>query len=224
MEERPPLSIIAATRNPAKLREFQRVVGDLAVIEPIPHDISQLAWEVELFEEADDSATIAEQKALAWSRAISNNRIVMASDGGLIIPALGSGWNPARTRRFAGPEATDVQRVQQLLELTSYLRAGQRAIGWQESIGIACDCQVVYCATARSNEGVLATEVDPPLVEATGGFWVSALWRCPEYGGRLLVDLTLEEQEQRLDHWRALRAPVQKWLADFLVEQTHDSN
>ena len=148
----------------------------------------------------------------------------MASDGGLTIPALGSAWNPARTRRFAGPGATDIQRVQQLLELTSYLQGGQRMIGWQESIGIACDGQIVFCATARGNEGVLATEVDPALVDATGGFWVSALWRCPEYGGRLLVDLTLEEQEQRLDHWRALRAPVQKWLAEFLAESTHASN
>lgn len=219
MDERPPLRIIAATRNPAKLREFQRVVGDFAIIEPIPQDISLSASEEQRVEEANDSATIAEQKALAWSRAIRNDRIVMASDGGLTIPALGSAWNPARTRRFAGSESTDLERARRLLKVAALLEGEQRVIGWKESLCIARNGEPVFDAGAEWIYGYLATDVTPDLIDAAGGFWVSALWICPEYGGQRLVELTPEERERRGDHWYLLSKVVQRRLAEYMSEQ-----
>jgi inosine/xanthosine triphosphate pyrophosphatase family protein len=219
MDERLPLRIIAATRNPAKLREFQRVVGDLAIIEPIPQDISLSASEEQRVEEASDSATIAEQKALAWSRAIRDNRIVMASDGGLTIPALGSAWNPARTRRFAGSESTDLERARRLLKVAALLEDEQRVIGWKESLCIARNGEPVFDAGAEGTYGYLATDVTPDLIDEAGGFWVSALWICPEYGGQRLVELTPEERERRADHWYWLSKVVQRRLAEYMSEQ-----
>ena len=217
-EDRPPLRIIAATRNPAKLRQFQRVVGALAVIEPLPDDISLPEGEEAEVEVAEDAPTNAEQKALAWSRVIGKDRFVMASDGGLTLPALGEYWDPSRTRRFAGAESTDLDRAHRLLRMASRLRGEQRSIGWAEALCIARNGQLVFHAGSDGTNGLLAPDVTPELIGAAGGFWVSAVWECPEYGGRRLAELTPEEREQRSDHWFSLGRILRPWLAHWRDE------
>lgn len=204
MGQRRPLRLIAATRNPAKLRAFQRVAGSVATVEPLPSDISLGARIEEQIEAAEDLARIAEQKAIAWSRAVGEDRFVIASDGGLLVPALGARWNPARSRRFAGVNATDLDRASSLLTLASGLQGDRRAIGWREAIGVARDGRLLFGATAEGAAGLLATDVSSEAIAAAGGFWVEALWRCPEFGGRLLAELTPDERWRRDDHWQRL--------------------
>jgi hypothetical protein len=51
--------------------------------------------------------------------------------------------------------------------------------------------------------------VDAEDLAESAGFWVSAIWLCPEYGLKRLIDLTEDERANRADHWdrlgRALR-------------------
>lgn len=203
------MELIAATRNAAKLSELRRVVGDAAELRALPQGISQG------FEPKEFGATIEEiaaAKAIAWSRAVDNERPVIASDGGLLIPALGTHWEPTRTRRFAGDAADDLTRARALLKLTAHLTGDDRQIGWRESISIARDGVLLAQWSAESIRGLLATGVDASMVAAGSGFWLPALWRCPEYGGRLLAALTAEERELRDDHWHRLAEPVRRWL------------
>jgi hypothetical protein len=62
---------------------------------------------------------------------------------------------------------------------------------------------------------MLARDVDPDLVASGRGFWVPALWICPEAGGRRLAALSAEEQTSRDDHWRRLAAAIRETVANL---------
>src|SRR5579864_7221439 len=63
----------------------------------------------------EDASTFAENaagKALHYSR--SSEEIVFADDSGLVVPALG-GAPGVHSARYAGPDATDAQRIEKLM-------------------------------------------------------------------------------------------------------------
>jgi XTP/dITP diphosphohydrolase len=100
-----------ATRSGAKARELRELLGmpglelvsldDVDVTEEIPEDGATF----------DENAT---RKALGYARLAGLP--VVADDSGLEVDALG-GAPGVRTRRFAGPEATDPQNNAHLLRL-----------------------------------------------------------------------------------------------------------
>lgn len=202
------LTLIAATRNRAKLEEFRRLAGGLAVIESLPGDISP-EIETETGKEVD---AIAMAKAVVCSRRVQQGTFVIASDGGLSIPALGDAWTATRTRRFAGEAATDLERATRLLDITAHLLGEDRRIAWREALAIARNGRVEAGWIVSGVQGLLAEEVDPAHVVAGNGFWISALWRCPEFDGRLLAELSDAERASRKDHWARLKPPVRSWL------------
>lgn len=208
----PVVRIVAATRNRAKVLELERLVGKIATVEPLPHDIShKLPPEPE---HPTTTATAAGSKALAASALITCTLIV-ATDGGLLFPAL-PGWQPTMTRRFAGPDASDLERAQRLLALAAGLEGEERHIWWEESLAVAHDGEVLASWTARSGPGILAREVTPEQIRATQGFWISSLWLCPQFGNRRLMELAPDERDRLNDHWRQLGVH----LRDFLSQRT----
>ena len=84
-------------------------------------------------ETGDTHESIARDKAARWSRAAS--MLAIASDGGLIIPALGPQWESRYTRRFAGEEVGGAQRLERLLELMLPLQGADRRASWAEGFG-----------------------------------------------------------------------------------------
>jgi len=207
--------IIAATKNKAKIAALQRLLGDAAEVVPPPHDISpedqDHATALAVAEEGRTVEEIAAAKAAAWSRVVPGE-LVIASDGGLVIPALGDAWDPTRTRRFAGDEGTDLERAHKLVALAAHLRGDDRRISWREAVAIACNGEVLGQWSAESEPGLLATEVDLKFIEQSGGFWVDTLWICPENGNRRLLELYSEERIALGDHWSRLQSPVRAFV------------
>lgn len=207
------MRVIVGTRNPAKVWKVEEALRGVAAVEPPPSDISpktsceQVSTEFEV---------IAAAKALAWSRAMvvraGEDLPVVATDGGLLIPALGRVWDPARTRRFAGDAATDRERADALLALTVGLSGEERRVGWREAVAVARGGELIVSFTAEGPSGLLAGDYDPADVEAGEGFWIPALWICPDVGGRRLAELTAEEREAREDHWTCLGRELRAWL------------
>jgi inosine/xanthosine triphosphate pyrophosphatase family protein len=202
------LRLIAATRNRAKVEEIARLVAGMAQVEPLPIEADDAP------EEGDSFEDIAVAKAVFWSRRIDRGELVVATDGGLVIPALGDRWDPRRTRRFAGP-VSDVQRARALLSLAKDLTGDQRCIVWREALAVARDGTVLASWTEMGEPGVLAPDVDPAAVAAGNGFWIPTLWLCPECGGRRLADLTPRELAARPDHWQHLGADLRAFLGDL---------
>jgi inosine/xanthosine triphosphate pyrophosphatase family protein len=200
------MKIVAATRNRAKLAELARIAGDCAEVVPLPPDLDG--------EQPEGERSIEENaiaKAGWWSCRVPE--IVIASDGGLEIPALGDSWNPVLTRRFAGPDATDLDRAHALLDLAADLTGEQRRIAWLEVVAVAREGELLGSFSGRGDPGYLAETVDPARIEAGHGFWIPALWRCPEFANRRLAELGENERKHLGDHWNEIAAPLRRLLS-----------
>jgi inosine/xanthosine triphosphate pyrophosphatase family protein len=206
------VEIILATTNPAKFAMLARVVSHEIRIRPLPESLACRPIP-DSVESAATIEEIAEAKSVFWSLQLPG-RLVAATDGGLLIPALGDRWDPARTARFAGLGCTNADRIAALLRLTGGLSGEQRRIRWREAMAIAVDGQVVAGWRADSPDGLLAETAPADLRDSSTGFWVPHVWLCPEYGNRPLSLQTEEEQAIRADHWTTLGSHLAAWCGN----------
>lgn len=106
-----PLSLFVASSNPGKLREYR------ALAEPYSSSV-ELAFlphfdSLPVFDEMWPTfAENAAGKALHYSRSAAG--IVIADDSGLVVPTLG-GAPGVHSARYAGPNASDTDRIRKLL-------------------------------------------------------------------------------------------------------------
>jgi XTP/dITP diphosphohydrolase len=103
------MELLLASSNPGKLREYRALGGASSIeIQLIPN-----FGELPPFDEsAPTFAENAAGKAQHYSRFAEG--IVLADDSGLVVPAL-RGAPGVHSARYAGPNATDGDRVQKLL-------------------------------------------------------------------------------------------------------------
>ncbi|MFZ0580476.1 MAG: RdgB/HAM1 family non-canonical purine NTP pyrophosphatase [Candidatus Acidiferrales bacterium] len=103
------MKLLLASSNPGKLREYLELArGTNVEIELLPSFSSFPAFD----ESAPTFAENAAGKALHYSR--FTNETALADDSGLVVPALG-GSPGVHSARYAGPGASDADRIQKLL-------------------------------------------------------------------------------------------------------------
>ena len=105
---------------------------------------------------AETGATFAENarlKAIAYAR--SYRQWALADDSGLEIDALG-GVPGVRSSRFAGPNATDVDRNSRVIELVRGIPDGDRSARYRCAVAIA------------SPKGVIAYETEATVAIRCG--------------------------------------------------------
>jgi XTP/dITP diphosphohydrolase len=100
---------LVATGSAHKLIELQRLFGDLSI------DLVTLR-DLAITEEAPEDGATFEENALQKARwyAQASGEWTLADDSGLEVAAL-NGAPGVYTRRYAGPNATDVQNYEKLL-------------------------------------------------------------------------------------------------------------
>lgn len=201
------VQVIAATTNRAKIAELIRILDGVATVAAPPRTIGVDAEPVGPSLEA-----IAEAKALRYATTLGPDSLVVASDGGLLVPALGDAWDPCRTRRFAGEDATDDERANALLRLTADLDGADRRITWREAVAVARGGAILATWVAESAPGELARDFDRDEITSGNGFWLPALWCCPDYGGLRLASLTTAQRLVRDDHWSRLGRELRRFL------------
>ena len=114
------LKLFVASSNPGKLREYQALAAGQPVELSLIPDFSSLpAFD----ESAPTFAENAAGKALHYSRFVDSP--VMADDSGLVVAVL-DGAPGAQSARYAGPGATDADRVQKLLAELRKKKVGDR--------------------------------------------------------------------------------------------------
>jgi len=104
--------LFVASSNQGKLREYRALAEPAGASVDI--DFIPIFSSLDVFEEI--WPTIAENaagKALHYSRFADG--IVIADDSGLVVPALG-GAPGVHSARYAGPDASDEDRVQKVLD------------------------------------------------------------------------------------------------------------
>ena len=208
--------ILLATGNPAKQATLQWLLEGLPLETVTP---GELGLKSVPDEEGETHQDIARQKANAWSQAAS--MVVIASDGGLVIPALGANWESRFTHRFAGAAANDQDRLRSLLELMRPYQGAEREASWIEAVAIADRGQTLTSWELTGATGLIAdvSREGPGQDPAVEGFWVFSVWRFPKFG-KYYNQLTEAERQSLDDHWTQLRVQVQSY---FRQEFQHPS-
>ncbi len=208
----PNTPILLATGNPAKQEALRGLLAGLPLSPVAPGDLGLAA------DPAESGATheeIALEKAQEWSRLAS--MLAIASDGGLVVPALGAHWESRYTHRFAGPAADDAERRRQLLELLRSCTGAAREASWVEALAIADRGRPLKSWELRGSSGIIReTPEDGPHAP---GFWVFPLWYFPQYG-KYYHQLTGAEKEALSDHWAALRQLARSYFLNEFPGRT----
>ncbi len=102
-----PASLVLATRNPHKLREFERLLAPASIaVSPLPEGIELPPEDGDTYEaNAVPKARVA---------AAATGRPAIADDSGIESEALG-GRPGVRSARYAGPAASDEQNLERLI-------------------------------------------------------------------------------------------------------------
>ena len=153
---RVPAELVLASSNPGKLAEFRVLAADAA---PTPR-LSFLPnfSAIPAFEEtADTFGENALGKALYYSRHC--DEIVVADDSGLVVPAL-DGAPGVHSARYAGPGATNEQRIAKLLSALAAKPGSDRSAYF-----------VCVIAAARAGRGIaiVSARVDGSIASAPCG-------------------------------------------------------
>lgn len=208
MTQRPPTPVLLATGNRDKQAEFRRLLDGLPFT-PVAPGEAGLSGVPD--EEGDTHEAIARDKAAQWSKAAS--MLAIASDGGLVVPALGPRWESRYTRRFAGPAADNNERLRRLLELMRPHHGEDRRASWVEALAIADRGRVL--ASWELSGGIGFLDEQPPAGPLPE-FWVFSVWRFPQFGSTY-SQLTDAQRESIDDHWGSLRRLVSRFLSSTYV-------
>lgn len=191
-KNRAPLKILLASLNPGKLREYRQLAGD----SPVELDLIPNLRELPHFEES--APTFAENgagKALHYSRFVSE--MVLADDSGLVVPAL-RGAPGVHSARYAGPDATDADRVRKLLGEMKGKEGEDRRARFVCVIAIARQ-RHASVIVSDSAEGLLTTGP-----RGSDGFGYDPVFLFPELR-RTFAELSQEEKNQHSHRGKAFR-------------------
>jgi XTP/dITP diphosphohydrolase len=189
-----PTSLVLATRNPHKLREFERLLAPAAVIvEPLPDGVDLPREDGDTFE--------ANAMPKARTAAAYTGRASIADDSGIEADALG-GLPGVRSARYAGLDADDAENLEKLLREAP------------PGSGLRYVCALAYVDPITGTERVFFGDSSGRLAaqpRGERGFGYDPGF-LPEgdFGGRTMAELTDDEKDLISHRGRAVRAML-RW-------------
>ncbi len=186
------MKFLLASSNPGKLREYRELGSDAGVE---LHEMANFR-EIEAFEEsAPTFAENAAGKALHYSR--FSTEIILADDSGLVVAAL-HGAPGVHSARYAGPNATDQDRIQKLLREMRGKKGEQRRARFICITAIAERGRILAVASDFA-QGVLTEEP-----RGSNGFGYDPVFLFQELG-RTYAELTQKEKNIYSHRGKAFR-------------------
>jgi XTP/dITP diphosphohydrolase len=185
---RAPVKLYLASSNPGKLGEF-RVLAENAATSPprVELELPPRFDELPSFDEnAPTFAENAAGKALHYSRL--QEGMVFADDSGLVVPALG-GAPGVHSARYAGPRATNAQRIQKLLCEMRGKTGNERAAYFVCAIALAQKGRAIAVVTDRVDGEILESP------RGRGGFGYDPVFYFPALK-KTFAELSSEEKNQ----------------------------
>ncbi|HSY31185.1 MAG TPA: RdgB/HAM1 family non-canonical purine NTP pyrophosphatase [Verrucomicrobiae bacterium] len=194
-----PVKIYFASSNPGKLAEFRALAENNAAetssttfrVEMLPRFESLPSFE----ENAPTFGENALGKALYYSKL--SDGIVFADDSGLVVPALG-GAPGVHSARYAGPDASSVDRINKLLQELAGKPSPERA---------AYFCCVITVIRQGLPIAVISNRADGEILEVphgTGGFGYDPIFHLPELD-KTFAELTPQEKNLYSHRGKAFR-------------------
>ncbi len=195
-----------ASSNQGKLREYRALAepaGASVDLTFIP-DFDSLP----LFEEIWPTfAENAAGKALHYSRLAEG--MVIADDSGLVVPALG-GAPGVHSARYAGPDASDADRIRKLLGEMSGKKEQERRARFVCVVAVA-EAGEMRGLFSASAEGIL---LDEP--RGQGGFGYDPIFLFPALG-KTYAEISREEKNLYSHRGKAFHKAL-----DFLLSARQD--
>ncbi len=192
----PHIKLFLASSNPGKLAEYRALVEENA---HGPNDALAPRVEIDLFPGFDSLPSFEENaptfpenatgKALHYSRLTAD--VVFADDSGLVVPALG-GAPGVHSARYAGPGATNAERIGKLLGELRGKTASDRAAYFACAIAVAQNGRPTAIVTARVDGEILETP------RGGGGFGYDPVFYFPALK-KTFAEL-LPEEKNRISH------------------------
>lgn len=199
-----PLRLFVASSNPGKLREYRAMAEPYATaidLAFIPNFNS-----LPVFEEIWPTfAENAAGKALQYSRLAPG--MVIADDSGLVVPALG-GAPGVHSARYAGPNASDADRIQKLLGEMEGKQGEERR---------ACFVCVVAVAESGKMRGLFSASADGIVLDqprGQDGFGYDPIFFFPELG-KTYAEISRAEKNQHSHRGKAFHKAL-----DFLLKDS----
>lgn len=188
-----PGKVVLATGNPGKVREIQRILGDLGV-EVVPQ--SELG-----VGDADETGASFVANALIKARHASliTGLPAIADDSGLVVDALG-GRPGVYSARYSGADATDESNIDKLLRELEGVPGEQRTAAFH--------CCAVFVSADDSTSLVAEGRWAGKILEqrrGTEGFGYDPVFFDPECG-RTAAELGPELKNARSHRGKALTA------------------
>ena len=190
---RVPVKLFLASSNPGKLAEY-RVLAASAPSFPADLELLPRFEALPAFEEnAPTFAENAAGKALHYSRHWDG--LVFADDSGLVVPALG-GAPGVHSARYAGPQATNSQRIEKLLSEMRGKTGGARAAYFVCTIALSQRGRAMAVVTDRADGEILEAP------RGLGGFGYDPVFYFPALG-KTFAEIPAEEKNQRSHRGKA---------------------
>jgi XTP/dITP diphosphohydrolase len=177
--------IFLASSNPGKLAEFRILAQSVArgtdlELYLVPGFASLPSFE----ENAPTFAENAAGKALHYSRIC--DKLVIADDSGLVVPAL-HGAPGVLSARYAGPEASNAQKMEKLLGELRGKRGTERSAYFVCVIALAMRGRVRAVVTARADGEIVEQQ------RGSGGFGYDPVFFFPPLK-KTFAELSAEEK------------------------------
>lgn len=193
---RAPVKLTLASSNPGKLAEYRVLAAAAETSLPVELALLPDFDALPTFEE--NSPTFAENaagKVLHYSR--QSDGLVFADDSGLVVPALG-GAPGVHSARYAGPQATNAQRIEKLLgEMRGKTGAG-RAAYFVCAIALAEHGRAIAIVTDRVDGEILETP------RGMGGFGYDPVFYFPALR-KTFAEISAEEKNLRSHRGKVFR-------------------
>ena len=188
--------LFLASSNPGKLAEYRALATASASTLVVELGLLPDFDALPAFEEnAPTFGENAAGKALHCSRL--QDGLIFADDSGLVVPALG-GAPGVHSARYAGPQATNSERIEKLLREMRDKTELERAAHFVCAIAVAQRGRALAIVTDR---------VDGEILEAprgTGGFGYDPVFYFPALE-KTFAELPAEEKNQRSHRGKAFR-------------------
>lgn len=195
--------LFLASSNPGKLKEFRGLAASAAGGASIDLQLLPRFSQLPVFEEsAPTFGESAAGKALHYSRFSATP--VIADDSGLVVDALG-GAPGVYSARYAGPNASNAERVDKLLAEMRACESKDRRARFVCVLALALRGRVL---------GVFSDAVEGEILQAprgTGGFGYDPVFFYPQ-AGKSFAELSAEEKNRHSHRAKAFHR-----LADFLA-------
>jgi len=202
-------SIVLATKNAGKVKEFQQLLHDF------PVEIKNLNDFGPIPEVIEDGATFDDN---AYKKAVFTAKVLglpaIADDSGLVVEALG-GAPGVKSARYAGENATDQENTAKLLREMEGITDRRAAFHCVISIAVPSGPALTY-------EGRCEGEITLKP-KGISGFGYDPVFYFPDYG-RTFAEISSEEKNRVSHRGKALREvaaefdKIMAWLEARLAE------